>query len=59
MLEMRHISKAFSGVKVLDDVNFVVKKGEIHALVCENGAGKSTLIKILRSLYKRYRRNTN
>jgi len=47
MLEMRHISKTFSGVKVLDDVNFVVKKGEIHALVGENGAGKLTLIKIL------------
>ncbi len=35
MLEIRHISKTFSGVEVLDDVNFVVKKGEIHALVGE------------------------
>ena len=42
ILEMKHITKAFSGVKALDDVNLQVKKGEIHALCGENGAGKST-----------------
>ena len=44
ILEMNHITKEFSGVKALDDVNIQVKKGEIHALCGENGAGKSTLM---------------
>lgn len=47
VLEMRHISKTFPGVKALQDVDFTLKKGEIHALMGENGAGKSTLIKVL------------
>ncbi len=47
LLEMRHISKTFPGVKALDDVQLLVKAGEVHALVGENGAGKSTLMKIL------------
>ncbi len=51
MLEMRGITKEFPGVKALDDVNFVVKKGSIHALVGENGAGKSTLMNVLSGLY--------
>lgn len=51
MLEMRGITKVFPGVKALDDVNFVVKKGSIHALVGENGAGKSTLMNVLSGLY--------
>lgn len=46
-VEMRHISKSFSGVKALQDVNFSVRPGEIHALMGENGAGKSTLIRCL------------
>lgn len=51
ILEMRHITKDFSGVKALDDVNLVVKKGEIHALCGENGAGKSTLMNVLSGVY--------
>ena len=47
VLEMRHIYKTFPGVKALQDVDFTLKKGEIHALMGENGAGKSTLIKVL------------
>lgn len=46
-VEMRHISKSFNGVKALQDVDFCVKPGEIHALMGENGAGKSTLIRCL------------
>src|ERR1700709_2417991 len=48
---MRGLSNAFAGVKALDDVNFTVRQGEIHALVGENGAGKSTLMKVLSGVY--------
>ncbi|WP_432666025.1 xylose ABC transporter ATP-binding protein [Wukongibacter baidiensis] len=51
ILEMKGITKEFPGVKALDNVNFSVKKGEIHALVGENGAGKSTLMKVLSGVY--------
>lgn len=51
MLEMREITKLFPGVKALDNVNFKVKQGEIHALCGENGAGKSTLMKVLSGVY--------
>jgi len=51
ILEMRNISKDFSGVQVLHNVTFNVKRGEIHCLVGENGAGKSTLMKILSGVY--------
>ena len=53
MIEMTGISKAFDGNKVLNDVEFTIKKGEIHALMGENGAGKSTLMKILTGIYAR------
>lgn len=52
ILRLNHITKIFSGIKVLDDVCFSVRKGEIHALIGANGAGKSTLIKIIAGLYK-------
>jgi len=48
---MREITKVFPGVKVLENVNLKVRKGEIHALVGENGAGKSTLMNILSGVY--------
>lgn len=51
ILEMRNITKTFPGVKALDNVNFRVKQGEIHALVGENGAGKSTLMKVLSGVH--------
>jgi galactofuranose transport system ATP-binding protein len=44
---MKGIYKSFPGVHALEDVDFALKRGEIHALVGENGAGKSTLIKVL------------
>jgi simple sugar transport system ATP-binding protein len=47
LVTMAGIHKAFPGVQALEDVDFTLKKGEIHALVGENGAGKSTLIKVL------------
>ncbi|RDW20140.1 ABC transporter ATP-binding protein [Oceanobacillus arenosus] len=51
ILEINDISKEFLGVKALSNVNFKVKKGEIHCLVGENGAGKSTLMKVLSGVY--------
>jgi len=51
LLEMKHITKEFPGVKALNEVDFKIKKGEVHAICGENGAGKSTLIKTMCGVY--------
>src|SRR5699024_9211737 len=48
---MEDITKEFPGVKALENVNFEVEEGEIHALIGENGAGKSTLMKVLSGVH--------
>lgn len=51
ILEMKHVTKAFGGVKALKDVSINLKEKEILAICGENGAGKSTLMKILSGAY--------
>ena len=51
ILEMRKIDKLFPGVKALDQVDFSVRRGEVHCLIGANGAGKSTLMKVLSGAY--------
>lgn len=52
ILELKGITKIFPGVKALDDVQFQLKSGEIHALMGENGAGKSTFIKVITGVHQ-------
>lgn len=52
-IEVNNLNKSFSGIRVLSNLCFSLKAGEIRALVGENGAGKSTFIKILSGAYER------
>ena len=52
IIELRGIAKAFAGIRVLEQVSFDVRPGEVHALLGENGAGKSTLIKIMGGVHQ-------
>jgi len=51
-LETRHLTKAFPGVVAVNDVDFAVRPGEVHALLGENGAGKSTFCKVLSGVHR-------
>ena len=52
ILELKGITKIFPGVKALNNVQFQLKKREVHALMGENGAGKSTFIKVITGVHK-------
>jgi inositol transport system ATP-binding protein len=51
LLDVEHVRKEFPGVVALDDVQFKLRRGTVHALMGENGAGKSTLMKIIAGIY--------
>src|SRR5690625_5432064 len=53
VLERKHIRKEFPGGVALEDVNFNLKRGEVHVLLGENSAGKSTLMKIVSGPYEK------
>jgi rhamnose transport system ATP-binding protein len=52
ILELKKVTKRFSGVEVLHEVSFSLRPGEIHALLGENGAGKSTLVKVITGVHQ-------
>jgi branched-chain amino acid transport system ATP-binding protein len=52
LIEARHLSISFGGIKAVDDVSFTVAKGEIFAIVGPNGAGKSTIFNLISRIYE-------
>ena len=52
VLQLEGITKEFPGVRALNNMQFQLKRGSVHALIGENGAGKSTLMKVLSGVYK-------
>jgi rhamnose transport system ATP-binding protein len=52
ILELKNMTKRFSGVEVLHEVSFSLRSGEVHALLGENGAGKSTLVKVMTGVHQ-------
>jgi ABC-type sugar transport system ATPase subunit len=52
ILEFRGATKTFRGIPAIKDIDFTLRRGEIHAIVGENGAGKSTLMKVLAGVYE-------
>jgi rhamnose transport system ATP-binding protein len=52
ILELKNMTKRFSGVEVLHEVSFSLRPGEVHALLGENGAGKSTLVKVMTGVHQ-------
>lgn len=52
LVKTENIAKEFSGVRVLNDINVDIERGEIFGLIGENGAGKSTFIKIINGIYQ-------
>jgi rhamnose transport system ATP-binding protein len=52
ILELKNVTKRFSGVEVLHEVSFSLRPGEVHALLGENGAGKSTLVKVMTGVHQ-------
>ena len=55
IVKMEGISKAFAGIKALDNVQIDLRQGEIHALMGENGAGKSTMLKLICQIIQPYK----
>ena len=52
IIKVTQVKKYFGGVKALDGVDLVIKKGEVHCLAGENGCGKSTIINIISGFYQ-------
>jgi branched-chain amino acid transport system permease protein len=51
-LEVRGLAKYFGGVRAVDDVDFMVRRGDVHALIGPNGSGKTTMLNVISGLYR-------